>query len=170
MNIDASFICADARYLPFADRAFDVVFSYSVIQHFSRQNARIALKEIGRVARKTSFIQMANKYGIRSLYHQARHLRRAEGLFDVRYWTPGDLLAEFTACIGPSELSVDGFFGLGMQPRDAHDFLLHHRVIVAASEALRAVSKIVHPLTHVADSIYVRSVRAAAAVPGCASS
>jgi len=33
LSAHADFTCADVRYLPFADGSFDVVFSYSVIQH-----------------------------------------------------------------------------------------------------------------------------------------
>ena len=43
------FVLADARHLPFAPESFGGVFSYSCIQHFSKQNAEIILAGIRRV-------------------------------------------------------------------------------------------------------------------------
>src|SRR5437870_12498398 len=49
IGIKADFVVGDARYLPFADDSFDTIFSYSVLQHLSRENVRIALQECRRV-------------------------------------------------------------------------------------------------------------------------
>lgn len=67
LGVSARYVVADARYLPFAPDTFDTVFSYSVLQHFSKENAKLSLAEVSRVLKKggTSFIQMPNIYGIR---------------------------------------------------------------------------------------------------------
>jgi ubiquinone/menaquinone biosynthesis C-methylase UbiE len=39
----------DARFLPFRAGSVDVVFSYSVVQHFSKDDASREIKEVGRV-------------------------------------------------------------------------------------------------------------------------
>src|SRR4029077_12519193 len=49
LNIPALFLVADARFIPFEHDTFDVVFSYSVFQFFSRSDLAIALTEIARV-------------------------------------------------------------------------------------------------------------------------
>jgi ubiquinone/menaquinone biosynthesis C-methylase UbiE len=41
------FVCGDARFLPFNDKAFQWVFSYSVVQHFAESDAKTTLAEIG---------------------------------------------------------------------------------------------------------------------------
>jgi SAM-dependent methyltransferase len=76
MNVEADFLVGDARFLPFADSAFDTVFCYSVLQHFSKENARMSLDEVARVLKKNgvTLIQMPNKYGIRQ-YQQHRPSR-----------------------------------------------------------------------------------------------
>src|SRR5689334_13399687 len=43
------YVVGDARHLPFRDARFDTVFSYSVLQHLSRDDAATAVGEIGRV-------------------------------------------------------------------------------------------------------------------------
>ena len=62
---------------------------------------------------------MPNKYGVRCLYHQARRRFREPRDFEVRYWTLADLAAKFEEKLGPAEISVDCFFGLGLQASDA---------------------------------------------------
>lgn len=161
LGLKAQFIVGDARYLPFTDDSFDVCFSYSVIQHFSKENARAALREVGRVLKENgkSLIQMPNRFGIRSLYHLARR-GFAEGTrFDVRYWRPGELREAFIEAIGKSTLSVDGFFGLGIQPADMHLMPRRYRAVIRTSELLRSLSSTLTPLLNVADSLYITSIK-----------
>src|SRR5262249_40203024 len=90
LGLTLRYVCADARRLPFRDASFDVAFSYSVLQHFSRDDMGMALGDIARVLRPggTSWVQMPNAFGARNLYQQARRgFRRAVG-FEVRYWSP----------------------------------------------------------------------------------
>lgn len=43
--------CADARMLPYRDRAFDMVFTHGILMHVPPASLSLALREIGRVAR-----------------------------------------------------------------------------------------------------------------------
>jgi len=162
LGIEATFLVADGRFLPFREGSFDQVFSYSVLQHLSRENVAIALAEIHRVLRPSAraLVQMPNVFGIRCLYHQARRGFREGQDFDVRYWRPSELLSIFKKKIGPSALSVDGYFSLNIQPSDVRLLPARYRAIVRSSEALRKVSRVVPLLTRVADSLYVEAVRA----------
>jgi SAM-dependent methyltransferase/uncharacterized protein YbaR (Trm112 family) len=164
LGVSARFVVADARFLPFAPGRFDVVFSYSVLQHLSIKDATAALREIGRVLREGAFslIQMPNALGIRSLWHLLRRRFRTPRGFEVRYWTPTQLSKTFSAEIGPTRLSVDAYFGLGIQKTDAHLLPMKYRWIVHSSEVLRSLSKTMRPLVYVADSLYAESVKRAA--------
>ena len=160
MNVETDFVVGDARFLPFADNAFDTVFCYSVLQHFSKENARMSLDEVGRVLKKNgvTLIQMPNKYGIRQYQqHRRRGFTEGEG-FEVRYWTPSELLDTFETKFGPTKMSVDCYFGLGIQATDIDLLPLHYRFVVMSSEALRRLSTVFKPLTKVADSVYLESV------------
>lgn len=152
------FVLADARRLPFADQAFDGAFSYSVVQHFSRENAAVLLGEIGRVllAGGRSMVQMPNRRGLKALLTA----RRAPGAeFDVRYYDLADLQAMFAQAIGPTDWSVDCFLGLNVHARDWALVPAGRRWVVAAAELLRGVARIVPPLARTADSVFLASTK-----------
>lgn len=159
LGIAATYVVGDSRFLPFRVGVFDQAFSYSVLQHLSKKNARTSLAEIQRVLRVggNSLVQMPNVFGVRCLYHQIRRGFRETRDFEVRYWTPRELLAAFTEYVGPSELSVDGYFSLNAQPSDLHLLPAHYRALVRISEGLRKLSRYLPPLLTVADSLYVSS-------------
>jgi SAM-dependent methyltransferase/uncharacterized protein YbaR (Trm112 family) len=160
LGIEAHYVVADGRYLPFANGAFDQVFSYSVLQHLSKENTRLTLQEAARVlhAEGGFLIQMPNCFGIRSLYHQARRGFAPGRDFDVRYWSPWELASTFRAALGSGRVFVDGFFSLNPQISDVDLLPWKYRTVVYASEALRAISSVFPPLTYVADSLYVEGV------------
>jgi ubiquinone/menaquinone biosynthesis C-methylase UbiE/uncharacterized protein YbaR (Trm112 family) len=160
LGVDATFVIADARYLPFADNLFDTAFSHSVLPSFSKTNVALALDEIARVLKPSgsSLLQMPNKYGIRQ-YQQHRRRGFTDGeAFETRYWAPNELMNTFEERIGPTKMTADCFFGLGIQASDVDLLPLRYRAIVYSSEILRRISTIFSPLTKVADSVYLESV------------
>jgi SAM-dependent methyltransferase/uncharacterized protein YbaR (Trm112 family) len=161
LGVAARFVVGDARFLPFRPATFDRVFSFSVIQHLSEQNAHGALGEMARVLKPggSSLVQMPTRYGIRCLYHQARRGFRAGRGFEVRYRSPAHLRHLFGGAIGPTDTFVHCYFGIGLQPSDAAFMPPGGKLILAASEGLRRLSRWIPPLAWVADSLYVRSVK-----------
>ena len=158
---EARYVVADARFLPFAAGSFDVAFSYSVLQHLSKADARASIAEMGRTLRPAgrALVQLPNAFGARSLYHQARRGFREPVAMEVRYWTPAELRSTFDRLVGPARLSVDGFFGLGIQPSDVELLPRRYALTVRASEALRRLSGRVGALKYAADSLYVEAAK-----------
>jgi 2-polyprenyl-3-methyl-5-hydroxy-6-metoxy-1,4-benzoquinol methylase/uncharacterized protein YbaR (Trm112 family) len=74
LNLDIKYIVGDGRFLPFREQSFDIVYSYSVLQHFTKPDVKVALAEVNRTLKRNGLakIQMANKWGVRSLQHQAK--------------------------------------------------------------------------------------------------
>ena len=163
LGVEALYVVADARRLPFADATFATAFSYSVFQHFSKPDALASFDELGRVLEPggTALVQMANVYGLRSVLNQARERRWREPrqLFDVRYWSPHELRGELERRVGPTDLAVDGFLTLNPQPTDLELLPRRYRALVRTSETLRLLSRSVPPLTYAADSLYALSRR-----------
>lgn len=161
LGVSATYVVADGRHLPFRDQSFDQIFSYSVLQHLSKENAKETLSEIRRTVRVggCSLVQMPNVFGIRCVYHELRRGFREGRDFEVRYWKPKELLSSFGERVGPSEVQVDGYFSLNAQVSDLRLFPIQYRLLVRTSEFLRGLSNKLPFITTFADSLYVSSRR-----------
>jgi len=160
-NLTIKYVVADARFLPFRKASIDVAFSYSVLQHLSKENVRLALSAVAYSLKPggKSLIQMPNFLGIRSLQHQLRRrFREAQG-FEVRYWSIPELKAAFSDAVGKSTVSVDCYFGLGLQKSDIGIMSTRMKRLINLSEFLRSLSKTLGFMVYVADSLYVSSTR-----------
>jgi 2-polyprenyl-3-methyl-5-hydroxy-6-metoxy-1,4-benzoquinol methylase/uncharacterized protein YbaR (Trm112 family) len=156
-----TYLCGDARRLPLRSNQQDVVFSYSVLQHFSRQDCELALQEVGRVLKPNgrSVIQMANALGLRNLYQLSRRRFRQGKDFEVRYYLPAHLRSLFETAVGRTSLTADCFLGLGLQDSDIPILTGLGQVAARSSRQLKRASRIVGGLALFADSLYVRSVK-----------
>jgi SAM-dependent methyltransferase/uncharacterized protein YbaR (Trm112 family) len=161
LGVEGHFLVADGRFLPFPDGFFSQVFSYSVLQHLSKENVQIVLAEIRRVLKAggEALVQLPNVFGLRCLYHEIRRGFRETRDFEVRYWTVPELKATFSRLIGPAKISVDGYFSLNAQVSDVGFMPPRYRAIVYTSEWLRRLSTHVPALSYVADSLYVTASR-----------
>jgi len=161
LEVDAYYLVADGRYLPFSDAGIDQVFSYSVLQHLAKDHVRVILDEIRRVLKPggETLIQLPNTLGARCLYHQARRGFREARNFEVRYWTIPELKLAFWNAIGPTHISVDGYLSLNAQVSDVRFLPKRYQALVYMSEALRQVSEFCPPLSYLADSLYVTATR-----------
>lgn len=156
------FVVGDARHLPFRRERFDAVYSYSVLQHLSRNDAAAAVADIGRVLKEGGIakVQMPTRLGIRCLVHQARRgFREATG-FEVRYWSLPALQRLFEQRIGRSRVEVDCYFGIGLQRADEAMMTPKLKRILSASEWLKDASRRVPALRWIADSVFVEAARA----------
>jgi len=151
-------VVGDARFLPFRPGSFDVVHSFSVLQHFSREDATRSLREARRVLAPSgcALIQMASAFGIRSLHHQIMRGFRVPVGFEVRYWTPSALSRTFVEIFGDCQLSAAGYFGLGLLSDDLAIMSPLNRSLIRASEYLKRLSLRIKPLVYAADSLYLR--------------
>ena len=159
LGVPAEYVVGDARDLPFAADSFDVVFSYSVLQHLSKADVRLAVAEVRRVLRPggTAWIEMPNARGLLNAVRRAgRGFAEGSG-FDVRYWTLAELRETFAA-IGAVELLADGFMTINPQVTDLDLLRPRHRPVVRLSEALRRASLRAPFLVRIADSVNVRVV------------
>jgi SAM-dependent methyltransferase len=157
-----SFVLADARMLPFAAESVAGVFSYGVLQHFSKENLKLSLAEIQRVLSHggRSLIQMPNRRALRSLLILARRGFSEGSEFDVRYYSIGELLQLFVQYIGRSDWRVDCFLGLNVHAYDRKFVHPSRRLIIDIAEALRRASETLPPLRGYADSVLVSSIKA----------
>jgi len=155
------FVLADARYMPFASESLDGVFSYGVIQHFSRENVGVILSEVSRIMKPhtKSVIQMPNRAGIRSAMILARRGFSDGSAFDVRYYSILDLVKLFENRIGKTEWDIDCFLGLDVHARDRGLVSPSKRWIIDLAETLRSASKTLPFIRNFSDSVFVTSTK-----------
>lgn len=161
VGLNIKYVVADARFLPFGDRSFKKVYSYSVLQHLSKDNARKSLAEISRVLDEggVAKIQMANAWGVRSFQHQLARCFREANNFEVRYWSISELKDAFERIIGKTSVVPDCYFGLGWQWSDFRFMSTNGKVILFASEVLKRLSNIIGPLRLFADSVFCTAAK-----------
>jgi SAM-dependent methyltransferase len=161
LGVEMRVAAAGGTVLPFADDAFDVAFSYSVLQHFDKEVARQAMREMVRVTRPGGLllIQLANRWGVRQLLNQALVASGVHevGSFHVRYWRPSELREAAREIAAEFRLEVDGFFSLNPQSTDLDLLPRRYRALVRASDVLRRLSDDVPALLPLADSLYMRA-------------
>lgn len=160
-GLDMSFVCGDARFLPFKAAVFQGAFSYSVLQHFSETDAEAAIGELGRVldAGGVAKVQMAHQGGLRSRYIQRRPEYSNAGVFRVRYWSLPSLQAIFERRIGTAELVPEAFGGLGLLFEDRAVVSMRARLLVCVSAIIKKFSLLMPFLIHWADSVYVVAIK-----------
>jgi ubiquinone/menaquinone biosynthesis C-methylase UbiE len=146
----------DGRRLPLPDDSVDAAFSYSVLQHLPKVEARAAFEEMVRVVRPGGEVrvQMPNVAGAR----QRQLLRRgvvSDSKFNVRPWSFDELGALASDLCAQWSISADGYFSLNAQWSERAAMPMRSKLIVAVSESLRRLSTVATPLVRVADSLWV---------------
>lgn len=160
LGMDASFVVGDARCLPFRTEAFDVTFSYSVLQHFEKGGARLAVREMARCTGHGGLVlvQLPNKYGFRQTMNRWLN-REHRNQFRVRWWTLNEMESVFSNIVGPTTLEADGYFSINAQASDLDLLPLRYRAVVRVSELLKRASTNYRTLIKAADSIFVRATK-----------
>ena len=158
LNIKCKFLVGDALYLPFKENLFDYCYSYSVFQHFEKKDVVKSLKEINYVLKQngTSYIQMLNKYGLRSFYNQLKRNFREARDFEARYWTPKELQKNFENYIGDTKIKVGSYFTQA-QEKDYEIFTFRNKIIFKISLLVKYLSKRLKFLQKFADNIFLIS-------------
>ncbi len=158
LGLAAKFVVADSRFLPFRPQTFDAAYSYSVLQHFSKDNVVATLKSLKPLMRVggVSKLHLLNTVGLRSMLVQLRRGFREARDFETRYWFLGEMLRTFERCLGPSSIEIDAFFVQG-RLEDRALFRPVHRLIFDTSRALTRLSRYIPFLTRFADNLFVVS-------------
>jgi len=158
LNINFIGIVGDARFLPFKTNSISSVISYSVIQHFSRKDVNITIKEINRILKPKGFsaVQMPNKIGLRCFYHQILRGFRDGKNFEVRYWSLKELTKIFSY-IGRVKIITDCYLGLGLQDTDFKFMSISGKIALAISKFFKKIPYINSGKILFADSVWVLS-------------
>lgn len=157
-------VAADLKSLPFQSGTFDVVFSYSTIQHAHRQSAYLCVEEVHRVLAPSGLcmLELPNRHGVGNVL-RSRPCRAVEEddpeSWCVRYYTLAELEELFLRVFGNFSYTADCYFGTGVQRSDLDMLPWRYKGIVLCSELLRYFSRRWRVVKKLADSIYVYATK-----------
>ena len=152
-------VVADAGKPPFAPESFDVIWSFSVLQHLHRSRAKACLERCGGLLKKAGLlaIELPTKFGIRN--RLIRHSQEIEEddreSWAVRYYTRQGVGEALGSVFTKAEIESHAFGGIGYLPVDLKFVPWKFRVVVLVSETFRHLCKVFPFLTNWADSWYV---------------
>jgi SAM-dependent methyltransferase/uncharacterized protein YbaR (Trm112 family) len=154
-------VVADLQELPFLENTFDVVWSFSVIQHTHYKRLVSCLFEIQRIlhAGGYCFLEFPNKNGFRNRIGPASAPNNMEfESWDVRYYKPEEYRKIFMEFFSGFEYSTHSMLGIGILPGDLkYAKGLKNKAIISFSRMLTGLSRIIKPLKEYADSIYIKA-------------
>jgi SAM-dependent methyltransferase len=147
--------------LPFRRDLFDVVWSFSTLQHVHRDRARQCLRRAADCLRPGGCCVM--EFPLRGgLWNRLRRAGlAAEDENDpeswcVRYYSVAELRELFRHGFEGFRCWSHCYFGIGLLPVDLRFVPVRYKAVVLASLALTALSRLAPPLKYAADSVYVR--------------
>ena len=158
LNIKSKYVVGDAKFLPFKKNLFDNCFSFSVFQHFIKEDVKKILDEINFTLKFEGIckIHMLNLYGLRSLSMLIKNFFKKHVYFQTDYWSPNDLINLFNNKIGDSKIIYISFFTQA-QYKDYYLFKPMHKLIFKISSVLNFIALKITFLRYFADNVYVIS-------------
>jgi ubiquinone/menaquinone biosynthesis C-methylase UbiE/uncharacterized protein YbaR (Trm112 family) len=156
-------VVADLQQLPFEKDIFDLVWSFSVIQHTHFNRLTSCLQEIQRILKPQGycFLEFPNKKGLRNHFGPASSPNNMDfESWDVRYYSPSEYKKIFDNYFDNFSYSIHSALGIGILPGDLkYARGLKNKAIISTSRALTQIAGWIKPLKEYADSIYIRAVK-----------
>ncbi len=157
-------LVADLKNLPFKNDIFDLVWSFSVLQHTHKNRLRSCIKNIHRILNDSgfAFLEFPNKNGIRNRFTTVkRESFKADDYnsWGVRYYTIKEYRDFFKTVFANFEFQNHSFLGIGVLPEDMKYVSFKNKVICMASLLSSYLTKIIPPLKYISDSIYIKACK-----------
>lgn len=152
-------VVADAGKPPFAPESFDVIWSFSVLQHLHRERAKACLGQCAEMLKKNGLlaIELPTKFGIRNRFIRQSQ-EKDEDNWDswvVRYYTRAEVDEVVGRKFAQIQIEPHAFGGIGYLPVDLKFVPWKFKLAVLASETLRKISSLLTPFTDWADSWFI---------------
>jgi len=148
-------VAGDLTSLPFPDSHFDLVFSYSVLQHVSRQRVSKCLTEVLRVLKPGG--QCVIEFPVYPGLTNWRHAKGSDenpDSWDVRYYDWRELHEVFGEFAGV-RMKSDCILGIGVKFEDIDLLPWKYKPVALISEVFRLTTLLAPPLTRFSDSVFV---------------
>lgn len=152
-------VVGDLESLPFIDNVFDLVWSFSVIQHTHRIRLMNCLESINHILSPSGFacLEFPNRDGLRNRMGAVESNAKNADNYDswaVRYYTLAeytDMLSQYLTHIS---MKTHSFVGIGVLEEDLMYVSLKNQILCSFSILLTKAAKIIPGMMNYADSVY----------------
>ncbi len=158
-------VVADLKELPFKENVFDVVWSYSVIQHTHKDRLLNCIAHIYRILKSGGycFLEFPNKSGLRNSLGPVNHaeqFRENYNSWHVRYYTIKEYKDIFTEKFKNFSFKNHSFLGIGILPGDLKFVKgLKNKLGTLLSLFLSKLCMVIPPMKYFSDSIYIKCTK-----------
>lgn len=167
LDINGYTVVADLENIPFKEDIFDLIWSFSAIQHTHYNRLINCLEHINRMlSPKGGYtkLEFPNKTGIRNSISNVKNSEKTKDDYNswcVRYYSPEEYKSIFNKYLSNFSYSNHSFLGIGVLKEDVKYVSLKHKLPCLASLALSNLTQIFPPLKKYSDSLYIKAEKKA---------
>lgn len=164
-GVNGYVVVADLKNLPFIDNIFDLVWSFSVIQHTHKERMLSCLNHIFRILKPNgqTKLEFPNKNGIRNRFGPVRSSMKNAYDYNswcVRYYSIKEYREIFNKIFGNFQFQNHSFLGIGVLPSDLKYIKrLKNKLGVAVSLMLSFTTRLIPGMKYFSDSVYISATK-----------
>lgn len=164
LNLPGYTVVGDLENLPFQDSTFDLVWSFSVIQHTHYERLINCLGHINRILIENGLtkLEFPNKTGFRNKFgpvKQSEKLKDDYNNWCVRYYKIEEYNNIVSKYLKNINFSVHSFLGIGILKEDLKYVSFKNKIPVSISLILTQLAKRLPILLKYSDSIYITATK-----------
>ena len=157
---DGYTVVADLENIPFKNNIFDLIWSFSVIQHTHNKRLVNCINHIGRILKSSGFtkLEFPNKKGLRNNISNVKNSEANKDDYNswcVRYYTPNEYKNILSEYLDNFSFTNHSFFGIGVLKEDLKYVSFKNKIISLISLIGSTFTKVIPYLKNFSDSIYV---------------
>lgn len=163
-NKNGYVIVADLKNLPFKSQVFNLVWSFSVIQHTHKQRMLDCLQHINRILKNTgyAFLEFPNKHGIKNRFKNVPNAETEKNNYNswvVRYYSISTYKKIFEKIFGNFKYKNHSLIGIGILKEDLKYVSFKNKILCGISLLGSLITKIIPGLSKFSDSIYIKAFK-----------
>ncbi len=157
-------VVADLENIPFQNDIFDLIWSFSVIQHTHYDRLTNCLSHINRLLSKDGFtyLEFPNRNGIHNRMGNVQEMDKTKDDYNswcVRYYTPQQYKEIFNKYLDKFSYDNHSFLGIGVLKDDLKYVSFKTKLMCMASLAGSALTHVIPGLKNISDSLYIRAFK-----------
>ena len=157
-------LVGDLKNLPFKSDIFDLVWSFSVIQHTHKKRLLNCLEHINRIIKMDGYtlLEFPNKYGIKNRFGnvQATEAEKDDyNSWEVRYYSIDEYREIFEKIFRNFQYKNHSLIGIGILKDDLKYVSFKNKILSGISLFGSMLTNIIPGLTKISDSIYIKAYK-----------